>query len=93
MEGHRDLEALTRTTLPAKELKRALRDIKGIGDYAAHTLLMLLGHYEELALDSVLRAFVSRRYFDGRAVSDREIQAVYEEWGPWKYLAYWLELD
>ncbi len=93
VEGHRDLESLKTAalTLPPKQLKKTLKSIKGIGDYAAHTLMMILGHYGELAVDTELRAFVSRRYFDGKPVSDRDIAALYEKWDRWKYLAYWFD--
>jgi hypothetical protein len=40
----------------------------------------------------VYRAFVSRRYFGGRLPSYREGEAVYAEWGRWKYLGYWFDL-
>jgi 3-methyladenine DNA glycosylase/8-oxoguanine DNA glycosylase len=74
------------------DLKKQLKAIKGVGDYAANTLLMILGHYGELALDSEMRTFVKERYFDGEAVTDKEILAVYDEWGEWRYLAYWFDL-
>jgi 3-methyladenine DNA glycosylase/8-oxoguanine DNA glycosylase len=74
------------------ELKKQLKAIKGVGEYAANTLLMILGHYGELALDSEMRSFVRERYFDGEAVTDKEILAVYDEWEEWRYLAYWFDL-
>lgn len=89
--GQRDLEALKENSLSVTALKKELKKIKGVGDYAAHTLLMLLGHYEELAIDSELRAFVTRKYFNGRSPSNKEIAAIYEPWGKWKYLAYWFD--
>src|SRR3989442_871128 len=46
-EGRRDLEALKTTTLPVKELKKELKSMMGVGDYAAHTLMMILGRYDE----------------------------------------------
>ena len=52
---------------------------------------MLLGYYGELALDSEMRSFVTGNYFDGRAVSEREILSIYDRWGECKYLAYWFD--
>ncbi len=89
--GARDLEALKVAKLPAAALKKALKSIKGVGDYAAHTLLMLLGHYSELPIDSELRSHVTRRYFKGELRSDQEMAAIYAAWGDWKYLAYWFD--
>lgn len=89
--GARDLEALRTADLSLAEMKRELRSIKGVGNYAAHTLLMLLGYYGEVAVDSEYRAFVTQHYFDGVVVPDKELAAIYDEWGDWKYLANWFD--
>jgi 3-methyladenine DNA glycosylase/8-oxoguanine DNA glycosylase len=91
VEGTRDLEGLKQARLPAPALKKTLKSIKGVGDYAAHTLMMLLGHYGELPIDSELRSHVTRRYFANESRPDSELAAIYEEWGDWKYLAYWFD--
>lgn len=91
VQGERDLEALKSAGLPAHALKKAVKSIKGVGDYAAHTLMMLLGHYSELPIDSELRSHVTRRYFAGESRSAKEMAAIYDEWGDWKYLAYWFD--
>lgn len=90
--GELELEALVEADLPTAELERELLAIKGVGAYAAGTLLMLLGRYDALAVDSVFRSFVADRYFGGEAPSDEEARAVYEDWGRWRYLAYWFDL-
>jgi 3-methyladenine DNA glycosylase/8-oxoguanine DNA glycosylase len=91
-EGTRNIEALRTSTLPIKELKRELKQIKGVGDYAAHTLLMLLGRYDEVAVDTELRAHVRRKHPNGHELSDKEMAALYDSWGAWKYLAYWFDM-
>jgi 3-methyladenine DNA glycosylase/8-oxoguanine DNA glycosylase len=88
VEGQRDVEALKTSDLRAKELKRELKRIMGIGDYAAHTLLMLLGRYDEVAVDTEFRAFVSKKY---GSMTDKEMAALYDRWNRWKYLAFWFE--
>ena len=90
--GQLDLKSLEDPNLPCDELYRALRQIKGVGDYAAASLLMLLGRYERLAIDSVTRAFVAKKYYNGNAVNDAQIQAIYAPWARWRYLAYWFDL-
>lgn len=90
--GSLDLEALRDPAMSLEDTRRRLLDIKGVGPYAAATLLMLLGRYEHIAVDSVFRAFVSRRYFDGHRPTDEQARAVYEPWGRWKYLGYWHDL-
>lgn len=89
--GERNLEALKQAKLSADEVKKVVKSIKGVGDYAAHTLMMLLGHYSELPLDSELRSHVTQRYFGGEVRSDKEMAAIYADWGDWKYLAYWFD--
>ncbi len=90
-EGRRDLQALEDPSLPTKELRRALLGIKGVGSYAAATLLMILGRYEELAIDTEMRAFVAKKYFQGQRASEAQICAIYAPWGRWQYLAYWFD--
>jgi 3-methyladenine DNA glycosylase/8-oxoguanine DNA glycosylase len=85
------LEAFRDASIPTATLKRKLLAIRGVGPYAAHTLLMLLGSYEELAIESAMRAFVRQHDFEGQNPKDKEIRAVYERWGRWQYLAYWFD--
>ncbi len=91
VEGRLDLGALEDPEFSTEELYRALRRNKGIGDYAASTLLMLLGHYDFLGVDSEAKAFVSKKYFQGQPVSEAQVRAVYEPWGRWRYLALWFD--
>jgi 3-methyladenine DNA glycosylase/8-oxoguanine DNA glycosylase len=67
--------------------------IKGVGAYAANALLMLLGHYDGLPIDSAFRSHVKNKYFAGKEVSDLEMAAVYEPWSAWKALAYWFDAE
>ena len=90
--GKLDLESLRDPELPTADLKKRLLAIKGVGPYAAATLLMLLGRYDDLAVDTVARGFVSNKYFDGGKATDAQIREVYEGWAEWKFLAYWFDL-
>ena len=88
------LEALDDRNLEPAALRKALKGIQGVGDYAANTLMMIVGHYGHLAIDSEFRAQVKARYFDSaETISDREMAAVYADWGDWQYLAYWFDQD
>lgn len=91
VDGRCDLTVFEDPSLTPADLLKALRQIKGVGGYAAATILMLLGRYEHLAIDSELRAHVSRKYFEGQPVTDAQIQTIYEPWGRWRYLAYWFD--
>jgi 3-methyladenine DNA glycosylase/8-oxoguanine DNA glycosylase len=90
--GKLDLDALQNPTMPTSELKKRLLVVKGIGNYAAATLLMLLGHYDELPIDTVCRDFVSKKYFNSKQPSETQIRKIYEDWGKWKFLAYWFDI-
>ena len=90
--GELDLDALRDQDTPTPQLKKQLLSIKGVGSYAAATILMLLGRYDEVAVDTAFRQLVSKKYFDGERPSDREAQAVYDDWGKWKYLAFWFDI-
>jgi len=91
VDGALELEGFESGELKSEELFRELKAIRGIGDYAAATLLMILGRYDRLAIDSEMRAFVSEKYYGGQPVSDEDIRGMYEPWGEWKYLAYWFD--
>jgi 3-methyladenine DNA glycosylase/8-oxoguanine DNA glycosylase len=90
-EGRLDLESWRDSDLPTLELRKRLLALPGVGPYATATLLMILGRYDELAIDTELRSHVSRKYFAGGAVTEKQMRAVYEHWGRWRYLAYWFD--
>lgn len=90
-EGRLDLSTLEDPAHPTEELLRLLRPIKGIGPYAAATLLMILGRYEYLAIDTELRAHVSAKYFQSQPVTEAQMREIYAPWGRWQYLAYWFD--
>jgi len=87
--GNLDLESLRTTDAPTDELRQQLLAIKGVGSYAAANLLMLLGHYNFVPVDSWARKMVSYEWYDGETVGQAEVEAAFEGWGEWKGLAYW----
>jgi 3-methyladenine DNA glycosylase/8-oxoguanine DNA glycosylase len=87
--GELDIEALRTSDLPTPELRNELMGIKGIGGYAAANLLMLLGRYDYLTVDSWARKQVSQEWYGGQPVGQAEVEARFEKWGKWKGLAYW----
>lgn len=88
--GAFDLEKLKTTDLPAEELFKELTSIKGVGNYAAANIMMLLGHYEYLTIDSWAIKMVSQEFFNGAPIDQDKVREVFEPWGKWKGLAYWL---
>lgn len=89
VSGARDLEALSDKGLPSEEVHRRLLAITGVGEYAAASIMMLLGHYAFLPVDSWARTMVSREWYGGEPVGRAEVESAFEAWGSWKGLAYW----
>lgn len=79
--------------LPTKELKREMKSIKGVGDYAAENLLKLVGRYDGLALDSWLRSQFYKKYNGEEICDDKLIEKHYEKYGSWRGLAIWLDMS
>lgn len=87
--GDLDLEALKESTAPTLEVRKQLLAIKGIGDYAAANLLMILGRYDFIPVDSWALKVVSKEWHDGQPIGRAEVEAAFASWGAWKGLAYW----
>jgi len=87
--GALDLEALRTADLPTPELRRRLLALKGVGPYAAANLLMLLGRYDAIPIDSWALTVVSKEWHGGAPIGPAEVQAAFARWGQFKGLAYW----
>lgn len=87
--GALDLEVLRAGGLPTPELRKRLLAIKGVGPYAAANLLMLLGRYDAIPIDSWALTVVSKEWHGGAAIGPAEVEAAFTRWGPFKGLAYW----
>jgi 3-methyladenine DNA glycosylase/8-oxoguanine DNA glycosylase len=87
--GALDLEALRDIDLPTSELRKRLLSLKGVGAYAAANLLMILGRYDFLPVDSWALKMVSHEWHGGEPVGAAEVEAAFAQWGEWKGLAYW----
>jgi len=87
--GDLDLETLRASDLPTQELYKRLLDIKGIGAYAAANLLMILGRYDFIPIDSWAVKTVSQEFHNGQPVGKADVEAAFERWGAWKGLAFW----
>lgn len=90
--GELDVEAWLSSELPTPALKREMKRVKGVGDYAADTLLRLIGRYDGLALDSWVRAKFARMHGRGLAVPDEKIARRYSRFNEWRGLALWCDM-
>lgn len=84
-----DLEGLKDEALSTPEAHRTVLQIKGVGEYAAASLLMLLGRYDYLPVDSWALKLVAHEWYGGEPVGRAEVEEAFERWGAWKGLAYW----
>jgi N-glycosylase/DNA lyase len=91
--GELDVESWLVSEFPTAELKREIKRVKGIGDYAAENLLKLIGRYDFLALDSWVRAKFARTRGGARRVTDdAKIARYYSRFQTWKGLALWCDM-
>jgi len=87
--GDLQLESLQTTDEPTDQVRARLLDINGVGAYSAANLLIMLGRYDFIPVDSWARKLVSHEWHDGEPVRSVEVEAAFEHWGKWKGLAYW----
>ncbi len=90
-DGRVDLEALADPELPDAEVEKRLLALPGIGPYAAaHIMLISLGRYGRLVLDSWTRPTYAA--LCGRPTADRAIEHQFRRYGRYAGLAFWLRL-
>ena len=87
--GDFDIESLKTADVLTAQLRQRLLAIKGVGEYAMANLLMLLGRYDFIPVDSWAFKMVSHEWHGGDPVGRAEVEAAFEQWGEWKGLAYW----
>jgi 3-methyladenine DNA glycosylase/8-oxoguanine DNA glycosylase len=92
VEGSLDLEALAEASpeeLPDEELEKRLLELPGVGPYAAAHVMMMLGRYSRLILDSWTRPKYARLAGE-ESVTDAEIKRRFSRYGEYAGLAFWL---
>jgi N-glycosylase/DNA lyase len=90
VEGRLDLEALNDPELPDDEVAARLLALPGVGPYATAHMMMLLGRYSRLILDSWTRPKYAR--LNGRKASDKTIERRFRSYREYAGLAFWLYL-
>lgn len=90
--GEIDVETWRDPALPSAELYKRVKLLKGFGDYAAGSILKLLGHFDRLATDTECRAAYIRINNGIPAADDKEIAAYYEKFGQWRGLIQWMDV-
>jgi N-glycosylase/DNA lyase len=90
-EGRLDLEALADPALPDAEVVERLLALPGVGPYACAHMMMLLGRYRQLILDSWTRP-TYRRLAGRPRVTDKGIERAFRRYREYAGLAFWLML-
>jgi 3-methyladenine DNA glycosylase/8-oxoguanine DNA glycosylase len=90
--GNLDPESWFHSDLSTSELKKEMKMVKGMGDYAAEHLLKLVGRYEGLALDSALRSRFYRLHNKETVCPDEKIERHYNKFGKWRGLVIWCDM-
>ena len=85
-EGRLDLESWSDPSIPSDDLYKRLLSLPGIGPYAASCLLIYLGRYDRVNIDSWARTLVGKEL--GRKVTDKEVHEFFEQYGKWRALVY-----
>jgi len=90
--GELDVESWLTSELSTADLKREMKRVKGVGDYAAENLLKLVGRYDVLALDSWVRGKFKKVRGRGRTCDDKKIARFYSRFREWRGLALWCDM-
>jgi 3-methyladenine DNA glycosylase/8-oxoguanine DNA glycosylase len=89
-DGILDLEALNDPELSDDEVAERLIALPGCGPYATAHMMMLLGRYSRLILDSWTRPTYAR--LNGRKATDKTIERRFRRYREYAGLAFWLYL-
>lgn len=90
--GELDVESWLTNDLPTKEFLREVKNVKGVGPYAAEHIMRMVGRYDGLAIDSWVRPTFAKKYKNGAPCDDKEIAKHYERFGKWQGLALWCDI-
>ncbi len=79
---------------PDKEIREALLELPGIGPYAAHNIMQLLGRYSNLPCDTeTVRHGRELLGFKGSAAQiTKRVLAHFKPFGPHAFRSYWFEM-
>ncbi len=90
VDGAVDLAAWL--ALDGDEFFRAVKSLKGFGDYAAGTLARMVGHFDKIAIDTACHAMFAELHNGGAKGSASDIKTRYERFGRWRGLVMWMDI-
>ncbi|MFN8439778.1 MAG: endonuclease III domain-containing protein [Caldilineaceae bacterium] len=89
VSGQIQLESFRDEEKPTEQLRKEILKLPGIGPYAAATVLSILGRFDYIGVDSEAVSSVSKYFYEGKPVGEKEVYAIFGKWGKYKALAYW----
>ena len=78
--------------LDSEALFKAVKSLKGFGDYAAGTVARMLGCFDRIAIDTACHAMFAARHNGGVKGSEADIKAHYARFGEWQGLVMWMDI-
>ena len=90
-DGEPDAARVESGDMLPNEMKKYFLSFKGVGKTTAHYLMALHGHYEEMAVDSLVIKYMKAMHFNGETPTEKQVVQFYERFGRWRYLIYWME--
>ena len=79
-------------TLDSDALFKAVKSLKGFGDYAAGTVARMAGQFDRIAIDTACHAMFAARHNGGVKGSAAAISAHYARFGQWQGLVMWMDI-
>ncbi|MDQ3767570.1 MAG: Fe-S cluster assembly protein HesB [Actinomycetota bacterium] len=86
-----EMGSMPREEIPDEDIFSRLTVLPGVGPYAAAHIMMMIGRYSQLVLDSWTRPTYAR-LVGKSTVKDASIVRRFRRYGPWAGLAFWLFL-
>lgn len=78
--------------LDGDDFFRAVKSLKGFGDYAAGTIARMVGHFDRIAIDTACHTMFAERHNSGDKGSVNDIKAHYQRFGRWRGLVMWMDI-
>ncbi|KAM0057015.1 putative DNA glycosylase [Helianthus debilis subsp. tardiflorus] len=94
VSGRVDLDRWENSITDGDELYKELIHRKGIGNFVASNILMCIGFYQRVPLDSETTRHIKQihHHCGVNKVTDEMVKDIYDKYAPFQTLAYWFEL-
>ncbi|GMY33655.1 hypothetical protein FCV25MIE_28897 [Fagus crenata] len=75
-----------------KEIYKKLKKINGFGSYVCANLMMCIGFYQMVPVDSETKRHLQQVHKRKKENARKDIKLIYDKYAPFQGLSYWLEL-